>query len=278
MPSRITAVFFDLDETLIPDEPAFEEALHETCGEVEKAHGVPREKLAQGVELAGRRLWKEFDAERGLARRLGISATEGLWGKFETGENPNIKALCAFAPGYRKRAWHEALREHGVDDAALAGRLAGRFMEARRKPARCAPFPDSRPALEALKKRFRLGAISNGAVDLQREKFAASGLEKFFEAIVISAELDVGKPKAGIFEAAMKKLDSAPAGSVMVGDSLVRDIAGARGVGMKAVWVNRFGKTVPDGEPIRPTERELKRQKPDLEISDLSPLPSWLGV
>ena len=149
-------------------------------------------------------------------------------------------------------------------------------MEARREPGRCAPFPDSRPTLEALKKKFRLGIISNGASDLQREKFAASGLEEFFEAVVISAELDVGKPAAGIFEAAMKKLDAAPACSVMVGDSLVRDIAGARGVGMKAVWVNRFGKAIPDGEPIRPTERELKHQKPDLEISDLSPLADWL--
>jgi ribonucleotide monophosphatase NagD (HAD superfamily) len=54
----------------------------------------------------------------------------------------------------------------------------------------------------------------------------------------------------------------------MVGDDIETDVAGARGVGMRAVLV-RTGK-------FRPDAVEASRVKPDGIVSSIAHLPEWL--
>jgi ribonucleotide monophosphatase NagD (HAD superfamily) len=54
----------------------------------------------------------------------------------------------------------------------------------------------------------------------------------------------------------------------MVGDDVETDVAGARGVGMRAVLV-RTGK-------FRPDAVERSRIKPDGIVSSIAHLPEWL--
>ena len=56
----------------------------------------------------------------------------------------------------------------------------------------------------------------------------------------------VGKPHRPIFEIALERLGCAPAEAAMVGDSLATDVAGGRGAGMFAVWLDAAGDG--DGE------------------------------
>jgi putative hydrolase of the HAD superfamily len=58
----------------------------------------------------------------------------------------------------------------------------------------------------------------------------------------------------------------APAEAVFVGDRADIDVAGARGVGMRAVWINREAEALPEGAPA-----------PDHEIRDLQELPALLA-
>ena len=51
----------------------------------------------------------------------------------------------------------------------------------------------------------------------------------------------------------------------MIGDSLNRDIAGARDAGIRTVWINRYKRTLTDEHPI-----------PDFELTDLRDLPKLL--
>lgn len=55
------------------------------------------------------------------------------------------------------------------------------------------------------------------------------------------------KPRAEIFEMALKKVDLQPDEVVHIGDSLSSDIKGASALGIKTVWINRGGKVVPEG-------------------------------
>jgi HAD superfamily hydrolase (TIGR01458 family) len=78
----------------------------------------------------------------------------------------------------------------------------------------------------------------------------------------------LGKPSAAYFDAACRALDAEPSMTWMVGDDLETDVAGARGVGMRAVLV-RTGK-------FRPDAVEQSRVKPDGIVSSISQLPEWL--
>jgi HAD superfamily hydrolase (TIGR01458 family) len=78
----------------------------------------------------------------------------------------------------------------------------------------------------------------------------------------------LGKPSPSYFSAALEALDADPALTWMVGDDIESDVAGAKGVGMRAVLV-RTGK-------FRPDEVEIARAQPDGIVSSIADLPDWL--
>lgn len=239
----ITAIIFDMDETLVVDDAAGEEAMVITCQRAAPQYGVDAVALSEAVRRYARELWRAAPVY-GYGRAMGISSWEALWGRF-LGEDPNITALREWAPGYRREAWSRALVELGACDTADAERWSAMFQQERR--ARHRVFPDAEPCLMALKPHYRLALLSNGAPDLQREKLEASGLGGYFETVVISGEVGIGKPEPGIFLLALERLGVTPQSAVMVGDSLARDIQGAQRAGIKAIWLNRDGAPMPEG-------------------------------
>jgi FMN phosphatase YigB (HAD superfamily) len=119
----------------------------------------------------------------------------------------------------------------GTADAFLPGRVAERFCEESRRS-----LSASGAILERLSRRFRLGVVSNFYGNLAAVCREA-GLDRFLSAAVDSAAVGCCKPDAAIFRAALDRLGADAAGTVFVGDSLERDMAGARGVGMRHVLV-----------------------------------------
>ena len=55
------------------------------------------------------------------------------------------------------------------------------------------------------------------------------------------------KPRSELFAYAMRKTGFSPYEVVHIGDSLSSDVKGAGAAGIKAIWINRSDKTVPDG-------------------------------
>ncbi len=190
-------------------------------------------------------------------RAIGISSWEGLWARF-LGGDPNLKILREWAPTYRREAWSRALAEYGVCDVPFAEQLAAGFQEERR--ARHIVFPDAEAALKDLRETRRLALVTNGAPDLQREKLRGANLAAYFDAIIISGEVGVGKPDPRIFALALDQLGVIPERTAMVGDSLVRDVMGAQQAGLRAIWINRSGDKC--GEEVTP----------DAQIASLSEL------
>src|SRR6201997_5687775 len=78
----------------------------------------------------------------------------------------------------------------------------------------------------------------------------------------------LGKPSPAYFDAACRALDAEPSMAWMVGDDIETDVAGARGVGMRAV-LERTGK-------FRPDAVETSRIQPDGIVSSIAHLPEWL--
>jgi HAD superfamily hydrolase (TIGR01509 family) len=99
-----------------------------------------------------------------------------------------------------------------------------------------AAFARNRPVLEALSGRYRLGIVSNFYGNLGAVCDGA-GLAPLFAAIVDSHRVGAEKPDPAIFRAALKPLCATPETTLFIGDSLRRDRAGARRMGMGFIWI-----------------------------------------
>jgi putative hydrolase of the HAD superfamily len=238
--SRMTpsVIFFDLDDTLVIE---WESALSAftAAGEMAAArYPVSPETIVGAARNSAREAWYDLPTID-YCLRVGISSWEGLWCKFE-GDEPSVVKLRELAPSYRADVWQKALAASDIFDEALALEMAAMFQTARR--ARHLVYDDVRPALEKLKRSYRLGIITNGAICLQHEKLAESGLAPFFDVVTVSSELGVGKPDHQIFMRALMQASVEPSAALMIGDSIDRDVEGAREAGVAAIWLNRDGR------------------------------------
>ncbi|HUT25494.1 MAG TPA: HAD family hydrolase [Sumerlaeia bacterium] len=254
------AVIFDLDDTLVVELASAEGAFLATCERARKRYGIDPAMLHESVRRRARELW-HASPERDYCLEIGISSWEGMWGDFG-GDGPSLKALREWTPAYRREAWARALADRGVREGAFAEELAELFPVERRKLH--VAFPDAEPVLKRLRGEFRLALLSNGAPRIQREKLEGSGLEGYFDAIVISGELGVGKPDPRIYHRTVEQIGVAPQEAVMVGNSLEKDFLGARRAGLRALWLNR------DGEPCP------EQVQPDAVIESLAKIPDLL--
>jgi 2-haloalkanoic acid dehalogenase type II len=149
----------------------------------------------------------------------------------------------------------QTLEAHGLEYRPDMGR---RFAEAL---TRWRPFPETNPALEALRaKGLKLGIISN--ID---DGLLAETMKHFtvpFDVVVTAEQARAYKPSDAGFRLALARiLRPAPEVThVAFGDRY--DLATARSCGMQVVFVNRHGKAI-----MMPVEAE---------IPDLAALPELL--
>jgi HAD superfamily hydrolase (TIGR01549 family) len=221
------AVFFDVDFTLIFPGPAFQpEGYARLCA----GHGVAVDpaRFAAAAAAAAQVLADEagdlaYDPEVFLefARRL----IRGMGG-----EGPGIEACAREIYDAWAECGHFQLYEE-VPDVLRTLHAAG----------------------------LRIGLISNThrCLETFQRHFALDGL---IAAAVSSSAHGYMKPHPSIFAAALQQAGvERPADAVMVGDSLVHDIAGALRLGMRGVLVQRGGprEPAPPGVPVIATLREL---------------------
>lgn len=227
------AILFDLDETLILDEPVVRNAFIYTARSVipDPARALV---LAESAVKYTTQLWACLPLPAlEYAKRIGHSAFEGLWAVY----NPAIEAEALLEAGLariRIEIWERALLESGVQADATV--LAERWSNLR---SRYPVYPDADELLARLYGRYRLGIVTNGVAGLQRKKWHGSGLENWFDAVAISGEVGIGKPECGIFEWVAGQLGEELSDCVMVGDNSERDVQGGINAGMKTVWLER---------------------------------------
>ncbi len=255
----LKAVLFDLDDTLMPDESAANEALVATAQVAKQWHNIPPGDLKDSVRRVARRLFRAHPIVAPYGSNFDVSSWSALSARFD-GEDEEMKQLSAWVPEYRHEVWSGALAENGIADPLLADTLSCVYMAERR--ARYQPFPDALQVLRELGQTFRLGLVTNGPGDLQYDKLDVAGLKGCFGAVVVSREVGIAKPDPRIFAIALDRLGVSASDSVFVGDNPKTDIVGAHAAGIKAVWLNRDSSPSPDGIV------------PDATIASLDELPA----
>lgn len=90
----------------------------------------------------------------------------------------------------------------------------------------------------------KLGIITNGHGEHQRNKIKTLGLEKWISSslIIISGEHGCPKPDSRFFEIACEKSGEKPGNLLIIGDSLKNDILPACKLGWHTIWINLYGE------------------------------------
>ncbi|MDE5572446.1 MAG: HAD-IA family hydrolase, partial [Muribaculaceae bacterium] len=103
---------------------------------------------------------------------------------------------------------------------------------------------------------YKVGVISNGFKGIQFNKLRSSGLEDWFDEIVLSDEIEVNKPDSRLFEYALKKATTNAYESVIIGDNRLTDIHGGAQAGWQTIYFNRDGKS-PESDEANLTVTDL---------------------
>lgn len=158
-----------------------------------------------------------------------LQHNEKLWARYRNGYIKQEELRI-------KRMWLTLL-DFQVADEDLARQLSELFLQL--LPTRTILFPDTTEVLQYLRdKGYQLHLITNGFELTQHSKLNSCGLNSFFKHVITSEGSNSLKPQKEIFEYALNKTGAAVEESIMIGDSIEVDIAGAIAAGMDQVHVN----------------------------------------
>jgi putative hydrolase of the HAD superfamily len=116
---------------------------------------------------------------------------------------------------------------------------------------------------------YKVAIIANGDSNSCRNIIKVTGLQDYFDAIIISEEAGIEKPDQEIFNIALAKLGVKAENAVMVGNRIDADIIGANRIGMKSIWFkwnNRYEDKISD-----------QKERPNFIIKELVELPQLLN-
>ena len=209
MPSTlpIRAVLFDLDDTLWPIVPVIMQA---------------EQTLFDWLRTHAPAVAQQHSIESLRARRLALLAAEPRY-------HFDLIALRQFG-------LQEAFQASGADPVHVDTAMQV-FNTARNAVT---PYDDVIPSLLRLGGKVALGSISNGSADLE-----AIGMAAHFQISIAARDFGSAKPDPAIFHAACSALGVLPGHTVYVGDDPHLDVVGAQNAGLRAVWMNRFNRTLP---------------------------------
>lgn len=139
-----------------------------------------------------------------------------------------------------KRRYSYPLEAVGINDQELADTFCREALS--RIPTKNKLVEGAIELLEYLRPKYNMYILSNGFKELQSHKMRTSGIDKYFDAIILSEEIGVNKPNRELYEYALQKTASTVEESIMIGDMFDTDIVGAANIGMEQIYFNPKNK------------------------------------
>lgn len=201
-------IFFDLDHTLWD----FERNAEETKLEMFEGLNL-KEKGIESYEIF---------------REKYVPINQALWALYR--EDKIEKDILNF------RRFYDTLCAFGITDRSLGEAMAAWFIEG--ISTKTYLFSYAKEILEYLYQKYPVHIITNGFEEVQFSKLKNSGMDKYFSEIITSEEAGCKKPDIEIFKYAYTKTGARASESIMIGDDLIVDMAGARNAGMDQLYVN----------------------------------------
>jgi putative hydrolase of the HAD superfamily len=205
---KISAVLFDLDDTLIDHTTAIEQAAAALFDKVvPDAQTGDCSKFTVNWKILNRDWYQRFYAQQ-------VTFEESGRGKLRD-------AFLTFD-----------IQFHDSDADALLEQYYENYVST------CLVFDDVIPCLSRLRK-FKLGVVTNGQERQQVEKIKRCALDSWLPSVLTSEAAGVSKPDSRIFVEACSRLAAKEGEVVYVGDSLETDAVAASRAGLTGIWLNR---------------------------------------
>jgi HAD superfamily hydrolase (TIGR01549 family) len=240
----IRAISFDLFDTLV-------DLLMEELPEFRLGERTMRGTLAQLHEVTS--AYCELDLESFVSA---LRASDRRLYELTHGEGRELPTL---------RRFRDFARTLGVDGDALPRQLTETHMRGIQDVARY--LPGHVQVLRELGGQRRLGVCSNFShTPTALAVLGEAQLTPHLDAIVISEQVGIRKPRPEIFEEVVRGLGARPEETLHVGDKLEADVRGAARVGLSTAWITRR---------VRDPEAELAQYdgpEPTYVIADLAEL------
>lgn len=126
------------------------------------------------------------------------------------------------------------------------------------------PFPEAKKTLSRMQEKgYRTGIVTSKRRKATRESLSITGLDKYLEVVVAVEDAGRPKPNPDSLLSALEQLDTPPAKSVYIGDSIY-DIITGKNAGAATIGVT-WGIAVKD---------DLKKQQPDFLVDSWEELRS----
>lgn len=211
--AKVTAVLFDLDDTLYDHRHAITAALGEVCA------------AEPGLLHAGfDAMFRHYDA---ALEELHPQVVAGRI-SYEAARTERYRRLLVWAdlPDTRAEELADMQLQSYLDNERLV--------------------PGTRALLNALRDRgLKLGIVSNSTRPEQTAKLQRLDIHQHFDTLVVSGDHGIAKPDARLFQIALSELSVAAGETVFVGDRWEIDVAGAQSAALRPVWFNRLGIPAP---------------------------------
>jgi 2-haloacid dehalogenase len=127
-------------------------------------------------------------------------------------------------------------------------------------PQTCVLVDHALEICQYLSEKGQIGIVTNGFEVVQTRRLAASVLTPYIKFMVVSEQCGFTKPDVRFFDFTARKIQNfRKETTLVIGDRLETDVAGAHGFGLDACWYN-------------PTKLKTSTVTPKYEISHLSEL------
>lgn len=145
-------------------------------------------------------------------------------------QNPEIQIEAVFQDTFRTKGY-ELTKEETAWLCESFRRLSLIYLRL---------FPDTLQCLEALKKAGKhIYLLSNAQRSYTWQELEISGLLPYFDGILISSDEGCMKPDADFYDILCERYQLDKARSVMIGNELRSDMAGAAAAGIDGFYINR---------------------------------------
>ena len=199
-------LIFDADNTLFDYNEAEKCALLKTLDDFEIQY--PLETIIETYHRINHRLWMQFEkGEIKSQKEIKLKRTTQLFDALDV-----TRDVEQFAEDY-------------LFNLSQNGQLFRNAME----------------VIDKLSNNHQMVIMTNGMTAVQKPRFAASPITKYFEHVIISEEIKHSKPSKEIFDYAFGLMNSPEKHEVlMIGDNLGSDIQGGINYGIDTVWFNLY--------------------------------------